>query len=86
MRISWSLPLPGPFRVGGTVWRSGRRGYHGTLAGWKCPHNHSRMDLAVACANRHARSPEYQAQQPAPSSVYDPRFYPRRPRTGEAAS
>ena len=65
MRIGWSIPLPGPFRVGGTVWRSKRRGMHGTLPGWKCPHNHSRPDLAIACANRHARSPEYQAQQAA---------------------
>jgi hypothetical protein len=68
MRIGWSIPLPGPFRVSGTVWRSPskrRPGYHGTLPGWRCPHNHSRMDLAVACANRHARSPEYRAQQAA---------------------
>lgn len=25
MRIGWSVPLPGPFRIGGTVWRSKRR-------------------------------------------------------------
>src|SRR5690349_17186296 len=58
MRIWWSLPLPGPFRVGGTAWRSNSRpGYHGVhseLPGWKCPHNHSRLDRAVACANREA--------------------------------
>lgn len=60
MRIWWSLPLPGPFRVGGTVWRSKsrRRGYHGVhsaLPGWQCPHNHSRLDLATECANQEAR-------------------------------
>ena len=58
MRIGWHIPLPGPFSIGGTVWRSKskskkrQRGYHGTLPGWKCPHNHSRMDVAVACAQR----------------------------------
>lgn len=59
MRIGWSIPLPGPFRVSGTVWRSKsrRRGktYHGQLPGWKCPHNHSREDLALACAQREAQ-------------------------------
>jgi hypothetical protein len=58
MRIGWHIPLPGPFSVGGTLWRSKprrRRGYHGTLPGWKCPHNHSRRDLAEACAQREAR-------------------------------
>jgi hypothetical protein len=57
MRIGWHIPLPGPFSIGGTLWRSKsrrRRGYHGTLPGWKCPHNHSRPDLARACANREA--------------------------------
>jgi hypothetical protein len=59
MRIGWHIPLPGPFSVGGTLWRSKsrRRGpvYHGRLPGWKCPHNHSRPDLAEACAEREAR-------------------------------
>jgi hypothetical protein len=60
MRLGWSIPLPGPFRLSGTIWRSKPRrrkgrGYHGTLPGWKCPHNHSREDLAVACAQREAR-------------------------------
>ena len=77
MRIGWRIPLPGPFSVSGTVWRSKprrrskpghpaqqrQRGYNGTLQGWTCPHNHSRPDLAVACAQRYAHSPEYQAQQ-----------------------
>jgi len=80
VRIGWHIPLPGPFSIGGTVWRSksrrrrsrtrrrtaaARRGYHGTLPGWTCPHNHSRPDLAEACAQRYARSPAYQAQQAA---------------------
>jgi len=80
VRIGWHIPLPGPFSIGGTVWRSKsrrrrprtrrhtaatRRGYHGTLPGWTCPHNHSRPDLAEACAQRYARSPAYQAQQAA---------------------
>ena len=80
MRIGWHIPLPGPFSIGGTVWRSksrrsrsrtrprtaaARRGYHGTLPGWTCPHNHSRPDLAEACAQRYARTPAYQAQQAA---------------------
>jgi hypothetical protein len=25
MRIGWHVPLPGPFSVGGTIWRSKRR-------------------------------------------------------------
>ena len=47
--------------------KGGRRGraYHGTLPGWTCPHNHSRPDLAEACAQRHARTAEYQAYQAA---------------------
>jgi hypothetical protein len=68
MRIGWRIPLPGPFSVGGTVWRSKprrRRGYHGTLPGWKCPHNHSRPDLAEACAQREAR--RRRVTQAAPS-------------------
>jgi hypothetical protein len=57
MRLGWHVHLLGPFSVGGTIWRSRRRrrGYHGTLPGWKCPHNHSRMDLAMACAQREER-------------------------------
>jgi hypothetical protein len=66
MRIGFSIPLPGPFRLSGTVWRSKRRRrrgrtWHGTLpAGnghraWRCPHNHSRPDLARDCARREAR-------------------------------
>jgi len=80
VRIGWHIPLPGPFSIGGTVWRSksrrsrsrtrprtaaARGGYHGTLPGWTCPHNHSRPDLAEACAQRYARTPAYQAQQAA---------------------
>jgi hypothetical protein len=65
IRLGWSVPLPGPFRLSGTLWRSKRRRpkrrgparpvYHGTLPGWKCTHNHSREDLAVACAQRESK-------------------------------
>ena len=65
MRLGWSIPLPGPFRLGGTIWRSkprrrkhrgpARPVYHGRLPGWKCPHNHSREDLALECAQREAK-------------------------------
>ena len=55
MRLGWSIPLPGPFRLSGTLWRSRRRGYRGTLPGWRCEHEHSRRDTAVACAQREAR-------------------------------
>lgn len=57
MRLGWSIPLPGPFRLSGTIWRSKRRrrGHRGTLPGWKCPHLHSRAELAIACAQREAR-------------------------------
>ncbi len=57
MRLGWRIPLPGPFYLGGTVWRSRPRGrvYHGTLPGWRCPHNHRREDTAVACAQREER-------------------------------
>lgn len=69
MRLGWSIPLPGPFRLSGTIWRSKRRrrGYHGTLPGWKCPHLHSRQDLAVACAQREARRRAAAGVRPAPS-------------------
>jgi len=69
MRIGWHIPLPGPFSIGGTVWRSKRRrrGYHGTLPSWKCPHNHSRPDLAEACAQREAR--RLRVTQAAPSQA-----------------
>jgi hypothetical protein len=71
MRIGWSIPLGGPFRLSGTVWRSKsrRRGYHGALQNprWTCPHNHSRPDLAQACAEREARrrAPALAAQRAA---------------------
>jgi hypothetical protein len=64
MRLGWSIPLPGPFRLSGTIWRSKRRRHrkrrtvwHGTLPGvhWQCPHNHARPDLADACAQREAQ-------------------------------
>jgi hypothetical protein len=57
MRLGWSIPLPGPFRLSGTIWRSQRRRgpvYHGTLPGWACPHAHRRLDTAEACARREA--------------------------------
>lgn len=61
MRLGWSIPLPDPFFLSGTVLRSRRgrhhvRCYHGTLPnGWRCPHSHRRPDTARACANREAR-------------------------------
>lgn len=61
MRLGWRIPLPGPFYLSGTVvqsrrrHRAGRRTYHGTLPGYRCPHNHRREDTAIACANREAR-------------------------------
>jgi hypothetical protein len=60
VRLGWRIGLPGPFYLGGTVLRSRSRRprlrvYHGTLPGWKCPHNHTRMDTAVACAQREPR-------------------------------
>jgi hypothetical protein len=66
MRLGWSVGA-GPFRLGGTIWRSKRRGkrrktkrpepFHGSLPqiGWTCQHNHSRADLAGDCARREAR-------------------------------
>lgn len=56
MRLGWNIPLPGPFFLSGTIWRSRSRRqhvprYHGTLTdGWKCPHFHLREDTANACA------------------------------------
>jgi hypothetical protein len=49
MRLGWFIHLPGPFGIGGTIWRSKRRrrGYYGTLPGRKCPHNHQREDTAM---------------------------------------
>jgi hypothetical protein len=63
MRFGWHIGLPGPFYLGGTIWRSKRRRrrsrrpvWHGTLpGGWRCPHNHTRPDTATACANAEAR-------------------------------
>ena len=57
MRLTWGIPLPGPFRLSGTLWRSRPRGrvWHGTLPGWRCPHDHPRKDAAVACAQQEAR-------------------------------
>jgi hypothetical protein len=61
MRLGWSVPLPGPFYLSGTVWRSKPRPrrpstpvWHGTLSGWSCPHDHRRPDTAKACAEREA--------------------------------
>jgi hypothetical protein len=61
MRLGWRVGLPGPFYIGGTLWRSARRRrargrfYHGTLPGWTCPHNHTRPDTALACARAERR-------------------------------
>jgi hypothetical protein len=62
MRIGWHIPLPGPFSIGGTVWRSKRRrqrGIHGKLPGWTCPHDHRRQDTADDCAYKEARRRGY---------------------------
>lgn len=65
MRFGWYIPLPGPFGIGGTIWRSKRRRprrqvWHGTLpGGWGgkgiCPHNHQREDTATDCTARESR-------------------------------
>lgn len=57
MRLGWRIPLPGPFSLSGTIWRSRRRRqvFHGTLPGWTCPHDHRREDTAIECAQREAR-------------------------------
>lgn len=58
MRLGWHIPLPGPFSLSGTLWRSRRRRarvYRGTLPGWRCPHDHRREDTAIECARREAR-------------------------------
>lgn len=62
MRLGWFVPLPGPFNLGGTLWRSGRHRdrrrqvWHGTLTdGWQCRHDHHREDTAQACAQREQR-------------------------------
>ena len=76
-RIGWSIGLPGPFYLSGTLWRSKRRrarrkAWHGTLpGGWggrgRCPHNHQRPDTAIDCARREAlrraRMAAYRNQQ-----------------------
>lgn len=56
VRIGWSIPLPGPFRLSGSLGRSRRRRvYHGTLPGWKCWHAHRHPEQARACARREAQ-------------------------------
>jgi hypothetical protein len=59
MRLGMSVHLWGPFYMSDTLWRSKPRHrgrtYHGTLGDWKCPHNHTREDLAVECARQEAR-------------------------------
>jgi len=59
MRFGVSVhPLHGPFYLSQTLWRSRRRRrphaqtYHGTLPGWRCPHDHRREDTALECARR----------------------------------
>lgn len=59
MRLGWRVHLLGPFYLSDTIWSSKRRHhgpvYHGSLPGWKCPHDHRREDTAKACAQREAR-------------------------------
>jgi hypothetical protein len=63
MRLGWSIRLPGPFRLSGTIWRSGRRRRHrrrhrvyaGQLPGWKCRHKHRTQEAALECARRESR-------------------------------
>ena len=63
-RMAYPAPRPVQRRRHGLAVQA-PRGYHGTLPGWKCPHNHSREDLAVDCANREAR--RRPAARPAPA-------------------
>jgi hypothetical protein len=61
MRLGWRIPLPGPFSLGGTIWRSKPRRrsvrvYHGTYGGKQCPHNHHRPDTAQDCGDAMARA------------------------------
>ena len=59
MRLGWHVPLPGPFTLSGTIWRSRRRrarSYHGSLpGGWTCAHAHRTESAAEACARREQR-------------------------------
>jgi hypothetical protein len=60
MRLGWRIPLPGPFYLGGTIWRSRRHSrrpfYTGTLPdGWRCPHRHTREDKAIECRDKELR-------------------------------
>lgn len=49
MRIYWSLPLPGPFRIGGTLWRSKRRRRYPVL---DCGHAHRTRQAYERCPYR----------------------------------
>lgn len=61
MRIGWRVPLPGPFYLAGTVWRSHKRraasqywyGYRPD--GSRCPHRHRRPETALECTRTLAR-------------------------------
>jgi hypothetical protein len=79
MRIGWSIPLPGPFWIGGTLWQSKRRTryYNGTLPdGWRCRHHHQREDTALACANQEAKRRGLQLNRPNPQKqVQRGRFF-----------
>ncbi len=67
MWFNWHVPLPGPFSVGGNIFRTRRRRgrrrkvWHGTLSDasgrvyWTCAHNHQRLDTAEDCAGREDR-------------------------------
>jgi hypothetical protein len=61
MRLGWRIGLPGPFSIGGTLWRSKRRRprkryFYGYLAdGSHCPHHHTRVDTAQACTRKNKR-------------------------------
>lgn len=56
MRLGWRIPLPGPFFLSGTIWRSRRPYWYGYMPdGSRCPHHHRRKDTAQACTAREAR-------------------------------
>ena len=49
MRIGWRIGLPGPFYIGGTVWRSRRRRRYPVL---ECGHAHRTRQAYLRCPDR----------------------------------